>query len=107
MFFLEWWFSCRHLALFPPLQDSKLTRVPPEPYGFHHPVPLFHALITHYRDLTKSSMSYVLCHILSAGLSRCCDCTIQTVGLLKAERETRVLGGEREREKALGTSSEE
>lgn len=74
-------------VFFPP-QDSKLSRVPPETYGSHHPAPLFPAQITHYRDLTKSSISNVLCHILSARLSRCCDCTIQTVGLLKAERET-------------------
>lgn len=88
-------------------QDSKLSRVPPEPYGSHHPAPLFPALITHQRDLTKSSISYVLCHILSAGLSRCCDCKIQTVGLLKAERETGTRLQARERKKALGTSSEE
>lgn len=36
----------------------------------------------------KCSISYVLCHILSGRLSRCYDCTNQTVELLKAERET-------------------
>lgn len=56
---------------------SKLSRVPPKPYDSHHPALLFPALITHYWDLTKSSISNVLCHILSARLSRCCDCTIQ------------------------------
>lgn len=69
-------------------QDGKLSPVSTEAYGSHYSAPLFHALINHYQDLTKSSTDYVLSYILSARLSRCCDCTIQTVGLLNTERET-------------------
>lgn len=78
-------FSCHHLALSP--QESKLSRVPPEPYGSHRPAPLFSALITHYEDLTNPLLAMFCVIFSSARLSRCCDCKIQTVGLLKAERE--------------------
>ena len=97
--------SCHHLALSP--QESKLSPVPPEPYGSHHPAPLFPVLISHYRDLTNPLFAMFCVIFSSARLSRCCDCTIQTVGLLKAERETATPLRARERKKALGTSSEE
>lgn len=84
--FSERRFSCHHLALSP--QESKLSRVPPEPYGSPHPVPLSPALITHYWDLTNPLLAMFCVIFWSARLSRCCDCKIQTVGLLKAERET-------------------
>lgn len=89
--------SCHHLALSP--QESKLSRVPPEPYGSHHPAPLFPALITHYRDLTNPLLAMFCVIFSSARLSRCCDCKIQTVGLLKAERETGTRLRARERKK--------
>lgn len=96
-FFLERRFSCHHLALSP--QESKLSRVPPEPYGSHHTAPLFPALITHYRDLTDPLLTMFCVIFSSPRLSRCCDCKIQTVGLLKAERETGTRLRARERKK--------
>lgn len=50
----------------------------------------------------KSSISYVFVIFSSTRLSRCCDCSIQTVGLLKAERETATRLRVRERKKGFG-----
>lgn len=85
-FYSERRFSCHHLALSP--QESKLS----EARGSHHPAPLSPpptpALITHYQDLTNPLVALFCFIFSSARFSRCCDCNIQTVGLLKAERET-------------------
>lgn len=78
-------------ASFLPSPGAFSTReqtVPLEPYGSQHPPPLFPALITHYPDLTNPLLAMFCVIFLSARLSRCCDCKIQSVGLLKAERET-------------------
>lgn len=79
--FSVFWFSWLHLAFFSSQSSAaKSTRLtPPRAFVSDADQTLF---------VCKSSISYVLCHILSGRLSRCYDCTIQTVELLKAERET-------------------
>lgn len=44
--------------------------------------------VDHYQDLPNPLLTMFCVIFSSARLSRCCDCKIQTVGLLKAERET-------------------
>lgn len=79
-------FSCHHLVLSP--QESKLDHVPTEQHCSHHLAPLFPALIIHCRDVTNPLLGMFCVIFSSARLSRCCDCKMETVGLLKIERET-------------------
>lgn len=71
--FSVYWFSWLHLAFF-----FLLKPVQPKAQGSHGPCAFcFPAQIRHYSGIfvCKSSISYVLCHILYGRLSRCYDCT--------------------------------
>lgn len=91
--FSVYWFSCLHLAFSPSSNQCSQKHAA-------HTAP---RLCFRRRSdiivgfVCKSSISYVLCHILSGRLSRCYDCTVQTVELLKAERETSTRWWVRER----------
>lgn len=81
-----YWFSWLHLAFFFSSCQTSAAKstglTPPLRLCFRRRSDIIVGFVC------KSSISYVLCHILSGRLSRCYDCTNQTVELLKAERET-------------------